>query len=536
MLPPVNKFVALGILLFFYWLQYLTPASPLMMIEICDNAKDDDGDGRIDLNDPDCNCPEVMPISLIPNPSFEEMECCPNSRSQLNCAKDWIQASEATTDYLHTCGWFGWDHLPPPRPIPDGEAVIGFRDGRFGNDYLPGWKEYTGACLLSPMLAGTTYRFRFYIGFLNSVVSPPTNVVFFGTTDCKNLPFGRGDSNFGCPTNGTGWQRLGSASISGFNEWREVNITVTPKENITAIAIGPDCNNVNASGDIYYFFDNLILADQRAFDFEVSGVGHPCSNEYTLQIPAYDSLQYQWYRNGIALLGETQAKLQVKTGDADYQVRILSPTQCRVTSPFQHRKPFTFNEISEVICVDEYYRFDNLSLDKSGIYWDTLKTLLNCDSIVKLNLRVVGEEYDTVQAKVFDGEFYQIGKIKYRQPGKFNNVLESVYGCDSLVHLDLSFYEVFFPNAFSPNGDGANDAFIIYGGSDLVNIKNLQIFDRWGNLVFQSKDASPNERIGGWDGRCKGELAPTGIYVYTTQLLMDDGVERSFAGSITLLR
>ena len=39
--------------------------------EICDNAIDDDEDGLIDLNDPDCECLVIEPVSIIPNPSFE---------------------------------------------------------------------------------------------------------------------------------------------------------------------------------------------------------------------------------------------------------------------------------------------------------------------------------------------------------------------------------------------------------------------------------------------------------------------------------
>ena len=45
--------------------------------EICENGRDDDRDGLIDLNDPDCACAVIQPKSLIPNPSFEEFSCCP---------------------------------------------------------------------------------------------------------------------------------------------------------------------------------------------------------------------------------------------------------------------------------------------------------------------------------------------------------------------------------------------------------------------------------------------------------------------------
>ncbi|MBK7870586.1 MAG: gliding motility-associated C-terminal domain-containing protein [Saprospiraceae bacterium] len=520
------------------WLWVGTSDSRFQMVEICENAKDDDGDGLIDLNDPDCDCPVVEPISLIPNPSFEKMNCCPMDRSQLDCAETWIQASEATTDYLHRCGWFGWPHLPPPQPIPDGDAVIGFRNGRFGNNNNsePGWKEYTGACLLSPLKAGTTYRFRFHIGFLDEFVSPSTNVVFYGTTDCKNLPFGLGNAGYGCPTNGPGWKELGRAPVYGLNEWIIVNLTVTPTENITAIAIGPDCVPVSATGDIYYFFDNLILADQRDFDFEISAAGHPCAEEFSLQIPPYDSLQYQWFKNGIALVGETKPKLQVKTGEGDYQVRILSSAQCKVTKPYSYRIPNTFNEINKVICKDDTYAFQERRLNKTGVYWDTLKTVFNCDSIIKLNLRIADDEYDTVRVKIFPGEFYQIGRVRYKQEGDYDAVLQSVFDCDSLIYLELELYHVFVPNAFSPNDDGSNDHFTIFGGDDLIMIKNLQIFNRWGNQVFQRKDFAPNDMSNGWDGQLNGKPVQSGVYVYIAQVLMDDGKERQLTGALTLLK
>ena len=133
------------ILAFSFLFGWIPPGPPgEALVEICDNAIDDDGDGLIDLNDSDCNCPEVEPISLIPNPSFEDQECCPSNRSQMNCATTWIQASAPTTDYLHTCGWMGWDDLPPPLPFPDGEGCLGFRNGRpgggNGEDPQPNWK------------------------------------------------------------------------------------------------------------------------------------------------------------------------------------------------------------------------------------------------------------------------------------------------------------------------------------------------------------------------------------------------------------
>ena len=266
------------------------------LVEACDNAVDDDADGLIDLNDPDCGCPVAAPVSRIPNPSFEEQDCCPGNRSQMDCATGWIQASAPTTDYLHTCNWLGWPDLPPPRPFPDGEGCMGFRNGRPGGNNgggpQPNWKEYAGACLTNPLRAGVAYRFEFYVGFTHRDNSPPTSIVFFGTANCNNLPFGNNDPDFGCPTNGPGWMQLGSVSINGANQWLLKEINVVPTEDIYAIAIGPGCVQSPSNISTYYFFDKLVLAEEREFSFRISTLDHPCSEAFGLSIPFYDTLQY----------------------------------------------------------------------------------------------------------------------------------------------------------------------------------------------------------------------------------------------------
>jgi gliding motility-associated-like protein len=92
------------------------------------------------------------------------------------------------------------------------------------------------------------------------------------------------------------------------------------------------------------------------------------------------------------------------------------------------------------------------------------------------------------------------------------------------------------PTAFSPDGDGNNDTFTIFGGMDLKEIRNLQIFNRWGDLVYEAKDLAPNDTQRGWNGITKGKFAPNGVYVYVAQLVMEDGKIRPFSGSMVLLR
>ncbi len=517
----------------------LQPDISWQLTEICDNAIDDDGDGLIDLNDPDCDCPVASPVSLIPNPSFEEKNCCPPDRSRMDCAVDWIQASEATTDYLHTCGWMGWDDLPPPLPFPDGEGCIGFRNGRIGfggEGPRANWKEYAGACLTSPLKAGTTYRFEFYIGFTNFHNSPPTDIVFFGSPDCAYLPFGVGNPDYGCPMNGPGWLPLGDVFVNGTNQWKQKEITVTPTQDIYAIAIGPNCSEAPPQFSYYYFFDNLVLAEEKDFNFKITADGHPCSENITLKMPLRDTLQYQWYKDGVAIVGATGPVIENVTEEGNYQVRVLGPNSCRVTPAFRYSIPVVHGFDEQTICKEDTYFFGGEALAESGIYWDTLKSVHNCDSIVRLILTVLSENTDTISAKIFEGESYQVGPQYFSAAGDYDVALTSHLGCDSFVHLALDFYKIFIPNAFSPNGDGFNDMFTVFPGPDVQEVVGIKVFDRWGGLVYEAAELSKSRYSDGWDGNTHGKPAQPGVYIYEVFIVFDDGKQRLVKGSVNLIR
>ncbi len=530
----------------FFLVKNSTPASSVRPVEICDNGIDDDSDGLIDLNDTtDCNCPVALPLSLIPNPSFEEMNCCPQDRSQLNCANDWIQASAPTTDYLHTCGWMGWPDLPPPLPFPDGEGCVGFRNGRTGgnggnggnSDPNPNWKEYAGACLLSPLKAGTAYRFEFWVGFTKAFNSPPTTLAFYGSPDCTNLPFGNGNDEFGCPTNGPGWVELGSLPIFGSLQWKQYEINVTPQQDMYAMAIGPNCTQDQLIASTYYFFDNLVLADLQQFGFKITATGNPCGSSFALNVPDQDTLQYQWYKDGIALVGETEPTLQgVADQEGKYQVRLLGPNSCKITSAYQLVIPVYETFLDKVICRDESVFFNQTNLDQAGDYLTNLKTWNGCDSIVHLSLSISAEGVDTVFAQIFESETYRLGYKTYTQQGEYDVVFASQIGCDSLVHLVLDFYDVYIPNAISPNGDGINDVFTIFSGADVKEVLNLEVYDRWGARVYEHGNLAPNDVQAGWDGTHKGKPASPGVFVWQATIVFQDGKKRELTGSVTLLR
>ncbi len=515
-----------------------TIAQDGILVEICDNGLDDDGDGFADLNDEDCACRIIEPESLIPNASFEEMNCCPATRSQLHCANTWIQASEPTTDYIHRCDWLGWEEFPPPEPFPDGQGIVGFRDGRvFNNENEPNWKEYAGACLTGPLLAGVEYRFEFYVGFVDFEKSPPINITFFGTEDCMNLPFGIGDDAFGCPTNDPAWIRLGSRRVSGFggSQWVKTSIDVRPAVDIRAISIGPDCPAVRTDRSLYYFFDHLVLSDKRSFDLKIKVVNHPCSESFTLEVPGENHLSYQWYKNGLAIPGENEALLGRHTGEGIYQVRVFDQQSCEVTAPFEYRIPVDTAYVVDYFCEGRWYEFGETVLNMPGDFTHTFQNQYGCDSVVFLVLDETATVTNNVSRKIFPGETLRMEHYGFNTKGIHTALLTSSLGCDSVVEVDLDFYDVFIPNAFSPNGDGKNDLFEISKSQDIVEIEQMSIYDRWGVPVFDDSKLFARD-LPGWDGTFRNNKASGGVYLYQVQIRMNDQKVRRLSGTVLLIR
>ncbi len=95
---------------------------------------------------------------------------------------------------------------------------------------------------------------------------------------------------------------------------------------------------------------------------------------------------------------------------------------------------------------------------------------------------------------------------------------------------------VYVPNAFSPNGDGLNDVFTIYGGPAIQNIRSIRIFNRWGGKVYEAFNFPVNDLQYGWDGMFQGKKLDPGVFVYFAEVEYIDGVVILHEGDITLTK
>jgi len=112
--------------------------------------------------------------------------------------------------------------------------------------------------------------------------------------------------------------------------------------------------------------------------------------------------------------------------------------------------------------------------------------------------------------------------------------ITSPAGCittDTVLVKVATLGEVYVPQGFTPNGDGRNDR--LY--PNLVAIQKLnyfKVFNRWGNIVFETNDATPQN---GWNGKYSGVLQPAGAYSWIAEGVDATGVVIRRSGTVLLI-
>ena len=230
-------------------------------------------------------------------------------------------------------------------------------------------------------------------------------------------------------------------------------------------------------------------------------------------------------------------------------------TNLTVTNPI----PF-INAVS--ICEGKNYTLPNGRIvNTAGTYTDTLKQNNTCDSIVVTNLTIFPNTFnvalptvDTIDAgssieliPIYTNDSattwlwtptYNLNcttcerpiaspfiTTTYRVNASANN------GCEDSAQTTIVVrnLEVHIPTAFSPNNDGVNDELKVFANNP--KYFHLSIFNRWGELVFESTDINHQ-----WNGTYKGNECLMDNYSYVLDVVMQNDIKHYKKGSILLLR
>ena len=117
--------------------------------------------------------------------------------------------------------------------------------------------------------------------------------------------------------------------------------------------------------------------------------------------------------------------------------------------------------------------------------------------------------------------------------------VEAPGGCtdtDSIAVKVLNKRDVYVPNTFSPNDDGINETFMVFGGPEVLTVNTLQVYSRWGELIFRKDDLDANDEQAGWNGTYRGKDLPPGVFTWLAEVAFLDGVVLVYKGSVTVVR
>ncbi len=121
----------------------------------------------------------------------------------------------------------------------------------------------------------------------------------------------------------------------------------------------------------------------------------------------------------------------------------------------------------------------------------------------------------------------------------YHALIKNNYGCTATDSINIKTFcegtQVFIPNAFTPDGDGINDILMVRA-TGIQAVRSFRIFTRWGELIFEKNNFSPNIPTLGWDGKIRGVTGPAEVYVYTAEVTCDNLQTYIYKGNVSILK
>jgi len=223
------------------------------------------------------------------------------------------------------------------------------------------------------------------------------------------------------------------------------------------------------------------------------------------------------------------------------------------------------SQFQQTICYGQWFLFNGNYYSAGGIYLDTLTSAAGCDSIISFTLNVLPDidiSASPDHAKLLIGDSVTINILSNAAAGnityswfpasglscptcpvsivspevdtRYVVIAIDTNGCrdTTLVPIFVSPPALFIPNIFTPNGDGSNDFFEIFGNLSSLRYLEVKVFDRWGEKVFESNDHHFK-----WDGTFKGKLMQPAVFVYVINAAFaNEAKARLWKGSVTLMK
>ena len=427
--------------------------------------------------------------NLIKNPSFEEYYTCPNDEGQLmGYAKYW-KSYFSTLDYLHKCGFYPDAVIDNVAPR-SGDALVGARWL-----YIAGTdpqREYLHGELVQRLIAGEDYYLEYYVHLMSYGIAIDQYSAHFSQYPITDVP-----------PNGILYLEphiQNQAGVISALEWTRTGGCFTAQGGEQYITLGNFVSNIetdtlNPVSATFIQKHYALIDDVSLFQINTLRPSDTALLEGESLSFNPNNLPIQYLLNGAAL---PNGQFQADSAGLFTIEAILEP--CGPIGSFQV----------------EVYHCEALAQDYQPSLRDTSVCLSDGWQAVfartdTYNYRINGQlAAGNIFAPADTGQYEIVVELPDCVP--VDTIQVEVLSCAPAEETPACF---FIPNAFSPNGDGRNDYFQVYGPCSIQRIE-AQVFDRWGGLVFSSTD--PQFR---WDGSAGGQPLGNGLYLYAIRLAFE---------------
>jgi gliding motility-associated-like protein len=273
-------------------------------------------------------------------------------------------------------------------------------------------------------------------------------------------------------------------------------------------------------------------------------------------IASYDGICFDTTQQTLTINTTPQAKLEVQdiscfgendgsiivSNDLGHRIHVLGENyEQSGDNLFEALRPGTYEvevisrEGCDTLYQVEIFEPDSLFVD---ILKDTIFLIIGERAIIEVNANKSGLNYnwfpelvDSISTEnTFEASPILSGWYYLTASDGTCSAMDSVYF--RVNHL----IDLYIPDGFTPNWDNVNDIFFIQAGQGIKDVVLFQIFDRWGDILFEQRDFQPNDPNLGWDGRHKERDVNPGVYIYGIIFRRQDGVEITKYGELMLIR
>ena len=291
----------------------------------------------------------------------------------------------------------------------------------------------------------------------------------------------------------------------------EEEITTTKKDEIVSLPVRNDEFIVESNESIVEKIDSILIISTNSSNF--------CAGD-TLEfsISACNSRKLEWYINNTFHSNNKDGKF-VLTGSGSLSFKLIAITE--IDTLISNSVDILIEDVSDI-------QISFQEIEES---------------------QVTRHSFSAVSTTVLDGTYFwdfgddnhsieEIGNHYYQNNGIYMVSLEytSKVGCSNKINKSIDVNKktnLLAPNSFTPNGDGLNDYFMPEGLKISGNPFDLSIFNKRGQMVFNSKNIS-----NAWDGfnQKTGQKCKNDNYIWLVQTTNENGEPEQYKGSIFLFK